>query len=120
VAEPYPEGTRVHHRGAIHSVARDPEHPNGGLRGGWGAVLRSKRQGDGTYEYEVSVDRAICGLPYLDGAKPTWWGSHHIDASQAPAPVRPVAPSEEPEPGDRRVAEMEREEDRGRYDLEGR
>jgi len=27
---------------------------------------------------------------------------------------------EEPEPGDRRVAQMEREEDRGRYDLEGR
>lgn len=83
-AEPYPLGTRVHHRGAIHSCGRDPEHPNGGLRGGWGTVLRSQRQGDGTFEYEVSVERAISGLRYREGGRPTTWGSHHIDASLAP------------------------------------
>lgn len=78
-AEPYADGTIVHHRGAIHSVGRDPEHPNGGLRGGWGTVLRSKQEGDGTFEYEVSVDRGISGLAYAGGPQSTWWGSHHIN-----------------------------------------
>lgn len=83
ITEPYPEGTRVHHRGAIHSRTKDPEHPNGGLRGGWGTVLRYEKQGDGSYEYEVLVDRCISGLAYSDGGRPTWWGSHHINSTLA-------------------------------------
>lgn len=78
VSEPYPAGTRVHHRGAIYSVGQAPEHPEGGLRGGWGIVISSVKQGDGTYEYEVRADRSVAGNP-VTGWPMRWWGSHHIN-----------------------------------------
>lgn len=77
--EPFPEGTRVHHRGAIHSVGQDPEHPEGGFAGGWGKVLRSVKQGDGTFEYEVLRDRDTAGGKVFGQNRVTWWGSHHIN-----------------------------------------
>lgn len=79
IAEPYPEGTLVHHRGAIHSVGHDPASPNGGLRGGWATVLCSKPGPWNSYEYEVLADRYISGLAYADGGKTTWWNSDHIN-----------------------------------------
>jgi hypothetical protein len=68
---PIPDGTHVHHRGGRYSRV-DPE------LGGhyWGRVIRSVKQGDGTYEYEVMPDG-----PFLseEEVSPTWWASYHID-----------------------------------------
>ena len=81
LAEPYPEGTRVHHRGALYSIADEPAHPDGGLRGGWGIVRRSVEQRDGSFEYEIHADRGIAGELRRDPV--TWWGSHHINEARA-------------------------------------
>lgn len=87
LAEPYPEGTLVHHRGAIHSIDQEPDHPDGGLRGGRGAVARFVEQSDGTFEYEVLRDRDISGCTLVsDEVRATWWGSHHVNRSVRAAP----------------------------------
>lgn len=87
-AKGFTEGTRVHHRGAIHSRGQDPEHPDGGFRGGWGKVLRSVKQGDGSFEYEVLRDRDIAGgKVFGDENRVTWWGSHHIDEALPPVKI---------------------------------
>lgn len=74
----YPPGTRVHHGGAIHSVGQEPEHPDGGLRGGWGVVVRAIKQHDHTFEYEVAVDRDISG-GLRRNETTSWWASYHIN-----------------------------------------
>ena len=88
MVEPYPEGTLVHHCGAIHSLGQDPGYPSGDgtLRGGWAKVVGSVKQSDGTFEYEVRRHRGIAGTQreIPEHGELTWWGSHHIDRAVDP------------------------------------
>lgn len=77
VTEPYPEGTRVHHCGAIYSLG-NPENP-----GGWGTVKQSVEQHDKTFEYEVEVTSGLAGGEAYPEPETSWWGSHHIDRAVA-------------------------------------
>lgn len=74
----FPAGTLVHHQGAIYSVSEKPEHPDGGLRGGWGVVVQAVKQSDFTFEYKIRRDRGIAGEP-ADNEKTVWWASYHIN-----------------------------------------
>jgi hypothetical protein len=60
---PYPDKTRVRHRGQ--------QWP--GAEKGTATVLQSIRQGDGTFEYEVLVDK---GISWPTSGKKTWWASY--------------------------------------------
>jgi hypothetical protein len=83
-SEPFPAGTRVHHRGAPYSLSA-PCNLDGGMSGGWGRVSRATEQGDGSYEYEVERDRDHSGRTFPDRhLHLAWWGSHHIDRALHP------------------------------------
>lgn len=69
MTHPLPKDTRVHHRGVVWSR----QFVSGQ---GWATVLRSIKQADGTYEYEVQRDEPL--QPDWPNY-PTWWASYHID-----------------------------------------
>jgi hypothetical protein len=72
---PIPVGARVHHVGSKYSYGFSENERLANPSDGWGTILSSLYQPDGSFEYQVKKD-----APFIPGASViSWWASYHID-----------------------------------------
>lgn len=71
-----PNGARVHHSNQLWTYGWNEAQRKANPQWGWGTVISSVPQHDGSFEYEVMPDAPILKSQEL---KPTWWPSWLID-----------------------------------------
>lgn len=78
---PLANGTRVHHRSQLWSFGWSESQRKAHPTWGWGTVVGSITQHDGTHEYEVRPDAQM--FEHWPSERTTWWSSYHIDRAEA-------------------------------------